>query len=403
MEKAERIRRLLVKQLTEPLSGTEAAELREWLAEDPLNEELLEEINKESLRPAFEVFEQVAEWNAFKKKLFPEKKRFITSNNRGIIRLAAAAVTIAVVATLYVLMRNHRPPAKVQPTETVGDIPPGSDRATLILSDGSSILLDTANGDLAAQNGMVIRKQADGQIVYAESAGGGANRNEKLFNTLSVPRAGKFQILLPDGTKVWLNAATSMRYPVRFENDSRTVELTGEAYFEVNRYERADKRIPFQVKAGGMVIKVLGTRFNVYAYPNESKSRTVLLEGKVVVAHIDRSINLFQGEEAVLNKLNGLLTLQKAHTSRSIDWMNGTISFDYDDFELLMAKIARWYDVEVIYTEPIREEAVSGQVSRNRSLKSVIEMLSNVYDKVDFKLEGRRLLVSPVKKQRLAS
>jgi ferric-dicitrate binding protein FerR (iron transport regulator) len=399
MDKAERIRQLLIRQLTKSLTSEEAAELRAWLSEDPRNRDLMEELSNASVRPAFDVFRQVADWDAVKKKLHPNKRPLNRGRKILLIGFAMAAAILGVVIILNTSALN-KPMAPQKSNTLVVDIPPGSNRATLTLSDGSTIILDSAgNGRLAVQGAMEIRKREDGELEYVHNNSDHERLSKPLYNIIQVPRAGKYQITLPDGTKVWLNAASTLRYPVIFDTGARIVELSGEAYFEVSRHRLSHRSIPFQVKVQGMTINVLGTRFNVHAYPEEDNIRTALLEGKVQVIYDTMLTLLRPCQEAILQNSSGQMSVQRVDTSQAVDWMTGTIRFDNDNFDQMMRKIARWYDVEVTYTAPIKGELVSGEASRSRTLLYLLTVLERVYDTVQFQLEGRTIIVSPIRQE----
>lgn len=266
------------------------------------------------------------------------------------------------------------------------DIRPGGNKAYLTLSNGQRILLKEAKqGLLAKQTGVNITKSADGQLIYSvEQAGRKTSPGE--YNTVETPKGGQYQINLPDGTRVWLNAASSLKYPVSFTGiEKRLVELKGEAYFEVTK----DKHHPFIVKTAKQEVKVLGTHFNVNAYPDEGMIRTTLVEGLV---ELDNSIRLQPGEQAVLS--NGHTQVRQVDTDEAIAWKNGYFMFANEDIYSVMRKISRWYDVEVIYEGKITGSNFNGLISRFSNVSDLLHILK-LTKTVHFKVEGRRITVMP--------
>ena len=264
------------------------------------------------------------------------------------------------------------------------DVGPGSDKAILTLSDGRTIYLDsTANGAIAQQGNASIVKQANGRISYQLK---GAATGGIMMNTMRTPRGGQYRLVLPDGTQVWLNAASSIRYPVAFTGKERKVSITGEAYFEVVK----NKELPFIVDVDGKSsIQVLGTHFNVNSYADESAIRTTLLEGSVMV---DGAV-LKPGQQA---RINGerLTVLNNTDIDKVMAWRNGLFNFEDASLEEVMRQLARWYDVEVIYQKGIPDIRFEGEISRNIQLSNLLKVLARA--EVKFKIEeGRRLIVLP--------
>lgn len=264
-------------------------------------------------------------------------------------------------------------------------ISPGRDVATLIMADGSAILLDSVGSEvLAVENGVKISKDG-GALVY--SLENGTRDGKSLFNTLSTPRGGQFQIGLPDGSRVWLNAASKLRYPVVFTGKYRDVELTGEAYFEV----ASNSKKPFRVKAGDSRVEVLGTHFNVNAYPDEAAMETSLLEGKVKVEKGSRSEILLPGQKAVLPASSSEVKKAYADVEAVVAWKNGIFQFDGDDITGIMRQIGRWYDVEVAFPDHMPVRHFEGKISRSAALSEVLHILE--LSGVEFKVEGKKIIV----------
>lgn len=271
---------------------------------------------------------------------------------------------------------------------TQGTISPGRQSATLTLANGRQIhLQEILDGQIANEMGIKVSKSTDGQLIYevGKNAGGDAGQH-----ILSTTKGETYRIKLPDGTQVWLNAASALKYPARFAlQGKRTVELTGEAYFEVAK----DAQHPFIVQAVGQQIEVLGTHFNVNSYSDESAVRTTLLEGRVEVSSLDQKLQLLPGQQASLST-NGMLKLQQVDTAPIIAWTNHEFMFDGDDIESVMRKIERWYNVDVIYQGKKTTEKFGGGISRFDDVTQVLSLLEKT-GAVHFRIEGKVLYVLP--------
>ncbi|MFB9863509.1 FecR family protein [Rufibacter immobilis] len=315
-----------------------------------------------------------------------EKRR-----NYPFLRMAAAIALLLVSVGVYYLFRTQ--PAgqmaevKNAPVPATAEVQPGRNKAYLTLADGTVIDLEaTANGDLSQHSGFKIIK-LDGQLSYL---GQEPTAGQAQFNTLSTPHGGQYQITLADGTKVWLNAASSLRFPAAFAGKERMVELTGEAYFEVAK----NKAMPFKVKSRGMEVEVLGTHFNLMAYEDETQLRTTLLEGAVKVSNSAGAVTIEPNQEAVLHTSSGSLKVNPVDAQESIAWKNGQFLFHDEDLRSVMRKIARWYDVEVVYEGELGHKSFTGTVSRFEDITDVLNMLE-LTETVHFKQKGRRLTVMP--------
>ncbi|WP_316821679.1 FecR family protein [Pedobacter gandavensis] len=273
-------------------------------------------------------------------------------------------------------------------------------KAVLTLANGTEIsLTDAANGKIAVQSGIKITKTSDGQLIYDIAAGkeNNASKHRKTvqsaYNSISTPAGSKYQINLPDGTRVWLNAMSSIKYAPQFIGKERLVILTGEAYFEVAKHEG----VPFKVSSRGQVVEVMGTHFNINAYQNESVVKTTLAEGSVLV-NMETEIKkqaytnqkrLVPGEQSVLE--NGTLNVRKVDLQEVLAWKDGYFSLD-DDLKTIMRNIERVYNVEVVYQGEIENVELGGIVSKSRSLANILNVLEST-EKFRFKVEGRRITV----------
>jgi hypothetical protein len=314
--------------------------------------------------------------------------------NKGKIRymrwwLAAAAVFLLVASITY-LEINRKPqpvPVPLVHKATHSDIPaPAMARAILKLDDGKVLDLDSAgNGLLAAQGDVRIMKTAEGQITYK-----GKESSTIQYNTLTNPRGSKVvSLTLADGTKVWLNAETSLRYPTAFTGKERKVELTGEAYFEVAH----NARMPFKVSKAGMTIQVLGTHFNVNAYDNEAVSRITLLEGSVRVSSESKQSMLAPGQQARLQGAS-IQVINDVNTEEAIAWKNGKFQFsEKTDIGTIMRQLARWYNVDITYQGNVSQH-FWGSIPRDITISQVLQKIESTGG-VRFRIEGNNIIVMP--------
>lgn len=309
----------------------------------------------------------------------------------------ASAAAIILVASLGIYLYRTNLAAEPQPLAGVqeNDILPGGNRATLTLADGRRIDLNEArNGELANQSGIRVTKTADGQLVYTISDSGPASK-DLSYNTIETPFGGQYQVNLPDGSRVWLNSASSLKYPVHFSGNERKVEITGEAYFEVAR----NPAMPFRVKNEGQTIEVLGTHFNVMSYPGESTINTTLLEGSVKVFSSKGSKLLTPGQQA--RNGNGGIDVVTVDTEEVIAWKNGFFIFKSEDAQSIMRQISRWYDVDIEIQGDISRKNFGGRISRSRNISEVLEVLEST-GSIKFKIVNggshgneRRIIAMP--------
>ena len=265
------------------------------------------------------------------------------------------------------------------------DIAPGTNKAILTLGDGSSLILDDAHkGIIAQQANTKIVKLGNGRLAYDVVR---VNPDKILYNTISTPRGGKYQLVLPDGSNVILNAASSIRFPVAFTGNERKVEVMGEAYFEVTK----DKNRPFKVAVKDMNIEVLGTHFNIKAYDNEKLIKTTLLEGAVKVSKGEIVATLSPGEQAQLNSQGKIKIDKNVNINEEVAWIKGWFVFNATDIEEIMRQISRWYDVDIVYEGRISKETFSGMVNRNSNVSQVLKIMEQAG--VKFKIEGREIIV----------
>lgn len=306
--------------------------------------------------------------------------------------IAAAAVLILISYGVYFSL-NNQTSQKLTKTPAKHEIIPGGNKAILRLADGSEIILNNSeNGVLVNQGSSVVNKTKEGQIIYdlKDTKSPTAENTQTVYNTIVTPRGGQYQIILQDGTKVWLNASSSLRFPTSFSGKSREVEITGEAYFEVAK----NKDKPFFVRSSGQTIEVLGTHFNVNAYRDESSIKTTLLEGSVKVSVSSNDIIITPGQQSVVNRSSSTLTIRKADIKSAVSWKEGYFQFDNESIESIMRKVSRWYDVDIYYAKGYTQQGFVGSISRFEDVSKVLKMLE-LTETVHFKIEGRRITVMP--------
>jgi ferric-dicitrate binding protein FerR (iron transport regulator) len=386
-------------------SPEEVDQLLQWLATekpDPLTEHLIQEQMKATvpeeaitadLRNRLEKrLEAILESN----EQYPVVHRVHFMRRWG---WAAASILVVLGIGAYFWLQNGSATQQkqTQVATTTRDVAPGRNGAILTLADGSKVLLDSlSNGTIAVENGTRIRLE-DGRITY----GKGNNAADIRYNTMSTPNGRQFTVVLPDGTKVWLNAASSLRYPTMFTGTERKVEVNGEAYFEVAK----NASMPFRaVVNNSTVIEVLGTAFNISSYSDDKEIKATLVEGAVRVItdnNTESKINsvvLKPGQQAKItaaeNSRGALTVINNVDIGKVIAWKNGLFNFNGVQLEDAMQQLARWYDIEIIYEKNIPDIQFFGEVSRDVSLAGLLKGLEGAG--VNFRIEeGKKLVVYP--------
>lgn len=311
-------------------------------------------------------------------------------------RWLAAAMLIAV-SSLGYFFYNRSINKSVDPQEFVQKkeqkIVPGTNQALLTLENGEVIVLNNQkDGVVSQQSGVSVRKLKDGQLVYEMKE---SLTENSVLNTVSTPKGGQYQLILADGSKVWLNAASSIKFPSAFGNTERLVEITGEVYFEV----ASDPLKPFKVKSENQLIEVLGTRFNVNTYRDELSSKTTLIEGKVSIskltngqANLRGSRIMKPGQQATVDKNSPDIILETVDTEQSVAWKNGYFKFDKADIQTVMRQICRWYDVEAEYKGKLSTDLFAGEIKRDEDVNKVLRILQ--LSNIDVRIKGRKIIIS---------
>jgi transmembrane sensor len=405
-EKVHRITSLIEKYLEEQLSQHEEQELNEWLAEAESNRLFFQQItDKEILREKMKIYagtDSAAIWQKTLQKIdggklvtmYPQKSSF-----RKYAAAAAAVILVSAGTWFYYGQKSHNQLAQTENTgATINTaILPGGMKATLILADGKKINLNEAQDGSVATQGQTQITKTDGRLIYNKESNSGVHQNiDNAYNTVTTPRGGEYHVTLPDGSKVRLNAASSLRFPIAFAGNERIVELTGEAYFEVNHLSAAKEmtgkkgKTPFIVKittptGARSEVEVLGTHFNVMAYEDEAAIKTTLLEGSVKVVTGASNKTIKPGEQALLNK--GDITFHSVDAEDVIAWTNGFIPVGGSDFNFTMRQIGRWYDVQIKYEGKMPTMSFEGKLPRTASIADVIKVLNanNIKARLDEK------------------
>jgi transmembrane sensor len=300
------------------------------------------------------------------------------SSARRAVRWAVAAMLLVIAGTgAYIISRRNEKPV-IPAAQYKGDVNPGHIGAVLHLSNGATIALDSTQDGTVARQGNISAVKVNGQLSYTGS------NEEVLYNDVTTEKGRQWQLTLPDDTKVWLNAASSIHYPLTFTGPERIVEITGEAYFEVAH----NARQPFKVKAGGQLITDMGTSFNVNVYTDEPVFRTTVTEGMVSIGNI----NLKGGKQAVIE--NGRVSVTDANTEQALAWKNGFFSFDKADIYTVMRQLARWYNVEIKFEGKPGITPFRGEIGRSLTLAQVLKGLEQIH--VHFRIEeDKRIVILP--------
>lgn len=352
-----------------------------------LEEGVFDDILKEEIDNAFRAPEPGEPWDAVQKeRVLAEMLEYIGPSPK-VVRLPrwgwAAAILVLGFAVYQVLSLMQHVPVKEKQIATKEQITPGSQGAVLVLGNGRQILLDTAGNGLIGNQTGVKTSLSNGQLSYDN----GATVTDTVWNTMYTPRGRQFCLRLSDGSRIWLNAASSLRFPVVFDPKERKVELTGEAFFEIAPAARQAFTVSI---AGHTAVQVLGTTFNINAYDGDGTVRTTLVTGKVKVQAAQGSTLLNPGQQAL--SANGTNTVTSADMESVLAWRKGAFDFNNISIREFASQLERWYDIDVIIDKDVQEMPFSGRVSRNTNLKELLQLFEGT--KLRFRLEGRKLYIS---------
>ncbi|NHA03678.1 DUF4974 domain-containing protein [Mucilaginibacter sp. HC2] len=306
--------------------------------------------------------------------------------------IAAAVILFCFASGAYFLLK--RPVVdnlKAKRQLLKNDIAPGGNKAVLTLANGTRIILDDAkNGSISQNTSVKVTKTSNGVLIYHfnKNISGKNIAAYSAINTITTPRGGQYQIVLEDGTRVWLNSASYIKFPEAFIDKNRQVELSGEAYFEVAK----NKAKPFIVKANGTEVQVFGTHFNVNAYADNSNIATTLLEGSVSMTYAGATVMLKPGQQGVTNKAGEPIKTGFVDAEEVMAWKNGLFIFHDQSIANIMKQVSRWYDVDVEYKDGVQNKEFGGTISK---YKNITELLNNIQltQTIHYKLEGRRVII----------
>jgi len=394
MEKSFEIADLLIKKINGTITADEGEELDQWVSESPDNASVYDraidtkvQLNKLEV---YNLFEKGETWSAIEDELFSTKT--IRFNSRKMLRYAAAIMLpVLITASIALIYFGNKTQSTIATIDSV--IKPGSQKAVLILSDGGTLDLDKEEILADLQQGAVKIKNENNSLIYSDEA---VKRKKQplIFNELKTPKGGGYNLNLADGTQVWLNAGSSLKFPVSFSDSTRHVYLEGEAYFEVSHNGK-----PFIVSSGSMDIRVLGTSFNVLAYPDEQEIVTTLIEGKVKIelSGNDESISLSRilspDDQATVNRAESDIVISQVITSQYTSWIDGKFEFNNADLETVMKRLARWYDFEYEFINiQAKEFHFSARINNTESISTILEMLELTTD-VKFELKKNTIVV----------
>jgi ferric-dicitrate binding protein FerR (iron transport regulator) len=408
MEEIEYLAALLLKQLRHEITVAELQYLENWKASHPSHALISEQVNNsEQLLSDLLAMKQVdleSRWHQITAQIDPVSKpvplyrRWYTYAAAALVLLVAGAITWP-----YVIPKRSLPPIVENKEYTSADfsVPPGGNKAMLTLANGKVIELENAaNGKLAQQGNAAIVKLKDGELKYEQVPG--ASSTEAIVNTLSTPRGGQYSVVLPDGSKVWLNAASSIKYPTNFSAKERRVVITGEAYFNVAKLPGEEgKRKPFIVDVQsptgeGTVaeMEVMGTQFNIMAYNEERTIATTLVNGKVKVSANNNYKLLGAGQQAQISMgSDDIKVVRVEDLDDALAWKNGFISLNNSDIKYIMRTLSRWYNIEVKFPGKVPGFKFNGTISRSENISTVIKTLE--YNGVHFKLQKNSISVLP--------
>ena len=387
----ERYEKLLQKYLDGQCNRAEMEELYAWLQSSGSNRSLLTAMQREFEKTMSEHHDIPSEVSdRIETRLLQDisQEKVVRLPQRMRLRWIAAAVVLLAGSGIYYYMSTVSSRKTLTADNSAlaadtGDIAPGTNKAILTLANGDVVTLDSA-GNQVINQGQAIVHQQNGQLHYAAQG----SSDVVTYNTLTVPRGGQFNIVLSDGSHVWLNAASSMRYPTSFKGDRREVEIQGQGYFEV----APDASKPFFVKANNTEVQVLGTQFDIMAYADEKSINTTLIEGLVNVKYGNIQQRLRPGQQAVVDPVTGNMVVMPADVDQVTAWKTGFFEFDNASLADILRQLSRWYDIEVSYKQTGNERLFGGRISRSLPLSDILHMLEA--NGPAFSLSGRKLTVT---------
>lgn len=384
-----KVSQLIYRDLVGKLSTNEKERLDEWKNEDEVNLHLYNRIvSKEDLKKDFDLYNKT-DYRSAQSEM---EKRISLYKSHRLKRIVALSLKVAAVFILAIgLLWNFYPNEVINTNPIVSNrIVPGEAKASLTLGDGTKISLDSFFNDTIVKNDGALITASESQINYTPEV-----KNEKaenlVYNTLDIPRGGEYRLTLADGTKVWLNSQTKLKFPVKFLGKERKVFLEGEAYFQVAH----NKKKPFRVIAQDQTIEVLGTGFNVSSYKEDGEIFTTLVEGKVKVStEVNKSLHLTPGEQSVFDVKNKSINKRKVDVMQYVAWKDGKFVFEEQTLDQIMEKLSRWYDVNVFYqNQEAKSMVFKGIVPRYGDFNDILNILEKTGE-VTFRIKGNTVIIS---------
>lgn len=383
IDKRQYIAWLISKKITASLDEQENHELTEWLEEDPKNRQLYHKLLSKNYLPDFTVYRRIQVQDSlakYKKQYHPFSKQAFRR------RLSIAAFALLLISLgLSLLLPDNTP------LSPAASIPPGSSKALLTLSDGSVCELEKEQKNSFPERKDIIIENNGQEIRYRSILPSSSSLPAKTeYNILKIPIGGEYVLTLSDGTKVWLNSQTTLRYPVRFTGSERNVYLEGEAYFEVTH----DEQCPFYVRTQNDVnIQVLGTSFNVRNYEDEQQTETVLEQGSVKIWKNTQTATLTPGTKAVYNKTDETLTTRKVHTELYTAWHQGRYAFEEERVEHILNKLSRWYGTTVFFVDEEAKSLIfSGNIRKYETIENLLKAMEAT-GSIHFDIKDKTILV----------
>lgn len=329
-------------------------------------------------------------------------KKESTLNRMPYLQVAASILVIFLFSTTIYFYRSSLASKSqlpiAQSVAKLEDKQPAKNIAILTLGNNSQIVLDEAsNGEIAQEGGVSILKTDKGELVYKiRNSNKLSNKDLNKYNTISTPMGGKFKVILPDGSLVVLNAASTLKYPVHFDEKVRKVSFTGEAYFEIAKLEdKRKQRVPFYVYSNDQIVEVLGTHFNINSYDNEEYSKTTLLEGSVKITNEKSAATakiLKPGQQAVIKRGDVQTKIMIADEAQALAWKDGYFLFKNTNIKDVVNELERWYNVDIQYEDEMEFENITGYISRNVKISSVLKMLQ-LSGIVNYEISGSKIII----------
>jgi transmembrane sensor len=386
---------LITKHLRGELSAIEEIKLNTWLSEKPENELLLEKLQNEgTIKNDLDFLTSIKTEDAWQSIMVRVQKVSFTRKVYMLIqKWKFAAVIIMLLSVTSVLFyKKSLPVSKLQTSisknnKYKNDVPPGPDKAKLTFADGSAVIIDDQTTGTVKSYASLKITANHSTVSYPITAKSSGFKNQ--YNTITTPTGCKYKIALPDGSRVWLNSASSLKFPIVFNQFERKVFLTGEAYFEV----ASNKFKPFKVSSNNTVVQVLGTHFNVNAYNDQDAVKTTLLEGSVKIYRDGHSKMIVPGQQAYIKRNSSKININAIDVNGPVAWKNDLFIFENEDIENVMKEVARWYDVEIEYQGKTPQSHISGSISRRNNLSQILNMLE-LTGGVHFSIDGRKITVT---------